>query len=101
MYKVDRILSKVWLRYKFNFSLRMILEPDVPRSKQKYDMYSERRIVLQNPVSYKKSASGILRWYGYVVISPHITIRSFQGKVYLSSSVRYMDDFSRKVLCLL
>ena len=56
---VDKILSKVWLRYKFNFSLRMILEPDVPGSKQKYGMYSERRIVLQNPVSYKKSITNI------------------------------------------
>ena len=78
--KVDRILSKVWLRYKFNSSLRMILELDVPGSKQKYGIYSERRIVLPNPVSYKKSASEILRWYGQVVIDLHITMRSFWCK---------------------
>ena len=80
MCKVDRILSKVWLRYKFNFSLRMILELDVPGSKQKYGIYSERRIVLQNPVSCKKSIAKILRWYVYVEIGPHITIRSFWCK---------------------
>ena len=62
MCKVDRILSKVWLRYKFNFLLRMILELDVPGSKQKYGIYSERRTVLQDPVSCKKSIAKILRW---------------------------------------
>ena len=61
MCKLYRILSKVWLGYKFNYSLKMILEPDVPGTKQKYGIYSERRIVLQNPVSYKKSITKIVR----------------------------------------
>ena len=54
--------SKVWLGYRFDSSLRMIFKHYMPGSKQKYGMYSERRIVLQNPVSYKKSITKILRW---------------------------------------
>ena len=55
-------IIKGMAQIQVNFSLRMILEPDVPGSKQKYGMYSERRIVLQNPVSYKKSITKIVRW---------------------------------------
>ena len=79
MCKVDKILSKVWLRYKFNFSLRMILELDVPGSKQKYDILTKEDSPAKPRFMQEINRKNI-QMVIYVEIGLHVTIRSFWCK---------------------
>ena len=79
MCKVDRILSKVWLRYKFHFSLRMILEPDVPGSKKIWHVLRKEDSPAK-PRFIQEINNKNIKMVIYVEIGPHITIRSFWCK---------------------